>query len=577
MQFLYPNVLLMMLIPSLVLFFLIVTQKSKFEKIFNQDVLNRLAIPNSNLTKKSRNILLFLALIFMVIALARPVTNEKEQNINQEVIPVVVAIDASKSMLAQDVFPSRLKMAKKKVLDLVKSPNQLSLGVIIFGQSSFILSPLTNDFTSLNFLLQNFDYNLNINNGSNIFSALEASNKLLKDYKSKNIILLTDGGNEGEYKKEIEYANENNQNIYIITIATKKPTPIPLKDGYENDKDGNIAMVKLNESIKKLSLNTNGGYTNYTLNDDDINSIISDITKKANKINMQIKKQKTYTELFYYPLYLALILLLIAVSSLPSIKSLVRLSIFILVLQNINLEASLLDFNTIKDATKAYNEKDYKTASNKFKDFISTNEGKYDFANSLYKEKKYKSALDIYKDITTSNEVLEFKKLHNMGNTYVKLNDLENAKKMYEKALKIKEDKETKENLEIVKNAMNNKNNKNNKDNKDNKNKNNNGKNDNKNSNNNKQNNNEDKNRQKDKSNKQNDEKDKKNQGEQNSQKNKNSQDKKEASQANIKEDILSNKEEKKWLDLLKNQRTPILLKKVETKNNSENSSSSPW
>lgn len=185
MQFLYPNVLLMMLIPSLVLFFLIITQKSKFEKVFNQDVLNRLTIPNSNLTKKSRNILLFFALISMVIALARPVTNEKEQSINQEVIPVVVAIDASKSMLAQDVFPSRLKMAKKKVLDLIKAPNQLSVGVIIFGQSSFILSPLTNDFTSLDFLLQNFDYNLNINNGSNIFSALEASNKLLKTINQK--------------------------------------------------------------------------------------------------------------------------------------------------------------------------------------------------------------------------------------------------------------------------------------------------------------------------------------------------------------------------------------------------------
>ncbi|RXJ79479.1 VWA domain-containing protein [Arcobacter sp. F2176] len=556
MQFLYPNVLFLMLIPSLILFFLIITQKSKFEKIFDQDVLNRLAIPNSNLTKKSRNILLFIALIFMVIALARPVTNEKEQNIKQEVIPVVVAIDASKSMLAQDVLPSRLKMAKKKVLDLIKSPNQLSIGVIIFGQSSFILSPLTNDFTSLNFLLQNFDYDLNINNGSNIFSALEASNKLLKNYKSKNIILLTDGGNEGDYKKEIEYANKNNQNIYIITIATNKPTPIPLKDGYENDKDGNIAMVKLNESIKKLSLNTNGGYTNYTLNDDDINSIISDITKKANKINMQIKKQKTYTELFYYPLCLALILLLIAFSSLPNIKSIVKLSIIIFLFQNINLQASLLDFNTIKDATKAYNEQDYETASNKFKDFINTNEGKYDFANSLYKEKKYKSALDTYKDITTSNEELEFKKLHNMGNTYVKLNDLENAKKMYEKALKIKEDKETKENLEIVKNAMKNKDNKDKKENQN------------------------DKNDKNDKNTKQNNEKDKQNKekkGDKSNQENKNKKDKKESNQTKIKEDLLSNKEEKKWLNLLKNQKTPILLKKVETKNNSENSSSSPW
>jgi len=566
MQFLYPNVLFLMLIPSLILFFLIVTQKSKFEKIFNQNVLNKLTISSSKLTKKSRNILLFISLIFMTIALSRPVSNEKEENINQELIPIVIAIDASKSMLAQDVYPSRLKMAKKKILDLIKSSKQLSIGVIIFGESSFILSPLTNDFLSLNFLIENFDYNLNISNGSNIFSALEASNKLLKDYKSKNILLLSDGGNANEYQEEIEYANKNDLNIYSITIATNNPTPIPTKDGYLNDKDGNIAMVKLNENIKKLSLNSGAGYTNYTLNNDDINSIINDISKKTQKISMEVKKQKVYTELFYYPLGFALFVLLIAFSSLPSIKSFTKASVLLIMLCNIDVNASILDFNTIKEATKAYNNKDYVTSSNKFKDFISTNEGKYNFANSLYKEKKYESALKMYKDITTSDDSLEFKKLHNMGNTYVKLNDLNSAKKMYENALKIKDDKQTKENLELVKKALNNKqkkdSKKNDKNNEQDKNK--------------KENKNDSNNKEESKKDKQNNS-NKENNGKDQDSKNDENKNNKEASQSKINEDLLSNKEEKKWLNLLKDKKTPILLKKVETKNNSKNSSSSPW
>ncbi|WP_419765435.1 MAG: VWA domain-containing protein [Arcobacter sp.] len=571
MQFLYPNVLFLMLIPTLILFFLIVTQKSKFEKIFNQKVLNKLTISSSKLTKKSRNILLFISLVFMIIALSRPVSDEKEQNINQELIPIVIAIDASKSMLAQDVYPSRLKMAKKKILDLIKSSKQLSIGIIIFGESSFILSPLTNDFTSLNFLVENFDYNLNISDGSNIFSALEASNKLLKDYKSKNILLLSDGGNANNYQEEIEYANKNNLNIYTITIATNNPTPIPTKDGYVNDKDGNIAMVKLNENIKKLSLNSEAGYTNYTLNNDDINSIINDISKKTQKVNMEVKKQKVYTELFYYPLGFALFILLIAFSSLPSIKSLAKTSVLLIILCNIDVNASILDFNTIKEATKAYNNKEYTTSSNKFKDFISTNEGRYNFANSLYKEKKYESALKMYKDIATSDDELEFKKLHNMGNTYVKLNDLNSAKKMYENALKIKEDKQTKENLELVKKALKNKQNKDSKQKQNDK------------------NNKQDKDTKKDKNdknksdNKEQSKKDKENnsnkENNKKSQNNKNNENKddKKASQRKVNENLLSNKEEKKWLNLLKNQKNPILLKKVETKNNSKNSSSSPW
>ncbi|WP_428026969.1 vWA domain-containing protein [Arcobacter sp.] len=562
MQFLYPNVLFFMLIPILILFFLIITQKSKFEKIFDQNIINKLLISNSNLTKKSRNIILFLSLVFMVIALSRPVTNEKEQNIEQELVPVIFAIDASKSMLAQDVYPNRLTMAKNKILNLIKTPNELSIGVLIFGESSFILSPLTNDFSSLNFLIENFDYNLNINDGSNIFSALEASNKLLKNYKSKNVIFLTDGGNNDSFDEETDYANKNNLNVYTITIANTTPTPIPTKNGYLNDKNGNIVMVKLNENIKSLSLNTKGGYTNYTVNNDDINSIINDISNKTKKTLVELKKQKTYTELFYYPLGFAIFLMLISFSSLPSYKSVLKLSLLLIFFQNINLEASILDFNEIKDATNAYNNKDFKTASNKFKDFINTQEGKYNFANSLYEEKKYQSALDMYKDITTSNENLEFKKLHNMGNTYVKLNDLENAKKMYEKALKIKDDKQTKENLEIVKNALK----KNNQNQNDNKNKNN----DNKKNDTQKQNN----------ENKENDTKERVDNEKQNKQDDLNKKEKseeKEASQSKISDEILSKKEEKKWLDLLENKKIPILLKKVETKNNSKDNSSSPW
>jgi len=568
MQFLYPNVLFLMLIPTFVLFFFIISKKSKFEKIFNQDILNKLLISNSNLTKKSRNILLFLALFFMVIALSRPVSHEKEQNINQELVPLVIAIDTSKSMLAQDVYPNRLTMAKNKILRLIKSPNQLSIGVLIFAKSSFILSPLTNDFTSLKFLIENFDYNLDINDGSNIYSALEASNKLLKDYKSKNILFLTDGGNSDEYKEEIEYANKNNLNVYTITIGTDAPTPIPSKDGYLKNKNGDIAMVKINQKIKELSLKTNGGYTNFTVNSDDINSIVNDISSKTNKINMKLKKQKTYTELFYYPLGLALFILLLAFSSLPTKKSVIKIFILIILINNQNIKASILDFNTIKDATKAYENKDYKTSSNKFKDFINTSEGKYNFANSLYQEKKYQSALNMYKDITTSYEELEFKKLHNMGNSYVKLNDLENAKKMYEKALKIKDDKQTKENLDIVNEALKKRENKDKEENKKD--------NQNQNQQNQKQQNEKDSNKKENEKKQENDKSAKKEQTNKNEKDLKN-KDKKAENASQIKEDILSKKEEKKWLNLLENQKTPVLLKKVETKNSSKNSSSSPW
>ncbi len=113
-----------------------------------------------------------------------------------------------------------------------------------------------------------------------------------------------------------------------------------------------------------------------------------------------------------------------------------------------NLEASIFDFKTIDKANEQYKNKDYKNASKTYKKVLNTPEANYNLANSLYKQEKYKDALEEYAKVTTTKEDFEYKKLHNMGNTYVKLNDLENAKKMYENALKIKNDKQTKENLQ---------------------------------------------------------------------------------------------------------------------------------
>ena len=226
----------------------------------------------------------------------------------------------------------------------------------------------------------------------------------------------------------------------------------------------------------------------------------------------------------------------------------------LLVNLNTNLKASVLNFKTLEEAKEAYENKDFKSSSNKYKEFIDKPEGKYNFANSLYKEKKYKSALNMFKDISTADDKLRFKKLHNMGNTYVKLNDLQNAKKMYEKALKIKYDEETKKNLDMVNEALN----KNQKQN----------------------------NKQNDKSSKNNKQKE----NQENNQKKKNESSKKQESKTKQdkstkqnkpveKENEISNLEEKKWLDSLNKKDTPILMKKFDAKNKEDNSNNklSPW
>jgi len=578
-----------MLIPSLILMYLIITKQNGLSKYFTKETLEKLSVSNQYFSNKARNITLFLSLIFMIIALARPVTNEKMHNSKQELNAIIIALDVSKSMKAVDIYPNRLEFAKRKLLDIIELSKTNALGVILFAKSSFILSPLTQDFVSLKTLVENIDTGMNFDNGTNIYSTLEATNKLLKDYSNKNLIILSDGADSENFDEEIDFANENNINIYTLGLATKLGAAIKLQDGnYLTNKDGKIVNVKLNDKIKELSLKTNGGYMQFTLNNNDISQILNDINKKSTKQQFEEKKFKTYTELFYYPLVIAILLLLIAFSSLPSFsknKTVSSFFLFLLIASNFNyVNASILDFQTIKKAKEAYEKNDYDSAVNDYKEIPPSQQRDYNLANSLYKKGNFKEAIDLYKNIETEDSNLNFQRLHNLGNSYVKNKDLQNAKKSYEEALKIKNDPQTKENLDLVNKALKNKENQENKDNQDKQNnkdeqqkKNQKDKNQkDKNQKNDKQNNDKQKENKADdnKKSQKNKDKEQENKKEQN-QNNKSKENNEKKKEAQIDKSQISDLEEKKWLKQIENQKSTSMLKKMES--SKEDSSSNPW
>ncbi len=573
MQFLYINVIYLMLIPSIVLMILIIKKKNTFDKYFSKEVLEKLSVSSQYFSTKARNITLFIALLLMIIALARPVTNEKVHDTKQQLNAVIIAIDVSKSMMANDIYPNRLEFAKRKLLSLIELSQSNALGVILFAKSSFLLSPVTQDFTSLKILIENLDTGINFDNGTNIYSTLEITNKLLKDYKSKNLILLSDGADKKEFNEEIQFANKHNINIYVIATATKKGSAIKLKDGnYLVDKNGNIVTVGLNENIKSLSMETDGGYINYSLDSNDITQILNEINSKSQKQEFKEKRFKTYTELFYYPLSLGLVFLLIAFSSLPTFKVRNKLKnkktivsiLAVLISFNINqVQASIFDFKTIAEANSAYKAKDYKKAIKNYSSLEQNEQTKYNLANSLYKDGKYKEAIKEYEGIQSDDKDFDFQKLHNLGNSYVKAKNLEKAKATYENALKLKNDKQTKENLDLVNKALEKKkedeekkkkNKKKDKDSKDKK----------KNKN------------QKNKDNKKKDSEKKESSQKKKENKKKDADNKEQKDSKFSKQNEISDLEEEKWLKQLENQKTNSLLKKIKSKKET-NTVENPW
>ncbi|QKJ23973.1 vWA domain-containing protein [Poseidonibacter lekithochrous] len=569
MSFIYTNVLFLMLIPALLLMFLLISKRNNFEQYFSKEALDKLSVSNQYFSKKARNITLFISLIFMIIALARPVTNEKEQRVKQELNTLLVAIDVSKSMLATDLYPNRLDFATKKLLSIIENSKDTAIAVILFAKSSFILSPLTEDFHSLKILVENLDTGANFDNGTNIYSTLEVTNKLLKNSANKNLLLLTDGGDKKDFEKEIDFAKENKINVYTIALASKEGSAIKLQDGnFLTNKNGDIVTLSVNENIKKLALSTNGGYINYSINNSDINAILNDILKTSKKENIQSKKYKTYTELFYYPLAIGIFLLLLAFSSLPKIRfsrnksNSLFLVLFVSLFLTNDTYASIFDFQTIEQANADYKAKEYQNATKEYSKLSSSKEQQYNLANSLYKENKYKEAIEKYKNIKSEDRNLNFNKLHNIGNAYAKSNDLQNAKKSYEEALKIKNDKQTQENLDTVNKALEKKEKK---------------KKDQKGQKKNKEKKQEKKKKEDKKQEKSNDSKENKKNKKENKKKDAEKKEHKEKKKSDqkINKKEMSDKEENRWLKQLEKKKANSLLKKIES--SQEDDSINPW
>jgi Ca-activated chloride channel family protein len=308
---------LWLLILPLALWFLIKDSNRGLGAVFSKDVLKKIEIRKRRLPKKVRDILLLSAMSLVIVALARPQVNNGEIKVKSSFINIVAAIDMSKSMFADDIYPSRFEFAKNKFYNSLKHLKNAKVALIGFSTQTFLISPLTEDFHSLKFLAKNLNLDYLSLKGTDILSTLKAADDLFGKEKKKILLLFTDGGDQNSFDKEIEYAKKHNIAIYIYNIGTKKGGVIKTKNGVLKDKKGDIVIVKRNDAIKELALKSGGAYLNYSLAKDDIKALIKTILDRYKAEDEQTKVIKDAKELFYYPLLLAVALFFISLFSLP--------------------------------------------------------------------------------------------------------------------------------------------------------------------------------------------------------------------------------------------------------------------
>jgi Ca-activated chloride channel family protein len=464
MSFLHPEFLYLMLPALAILFYFLISGEEEHNQYFSKEVLAKLQVHSNTLTMRARNALFFLMLALLIIALAQPVIEDGKVKIKAKSSDIMIALDISDSMLAQDVYPTRLDAAKKKVLDLLKASPQERIGVMAFAKDAYLVSPLSFDHRAVHFLLKQLNTNSITEKGTDFKRLLTSAKGALREDDNRYLLILTDGADKEDFSEEIELAKKEGIRLFILGIGTQKGAPIKLKDGSFIKQNGNIIVTKLNSAIKELALQTGGAYVESVTSSEDIKAMLKEIQAKTEKRELKEEEEVTlYIALFYYPLALAMFLLLIATSSMSKREKLLMPHAFVLLLLGLHVsdaQAGLFDFQVLEKAKASYESGDYNSSSKLYGEYIESHnspQSHYNRANADYKKGDFKAAATGFEQVHSKDKNLEFNALHNLGNSYAKQGDpdsLQKAVESYEKALKLKDEKPTRENLEAVKKAI---------------------------------------------------------------------------------------------------------------------------
>jgi Ca-activated chloride channel family protein len=310
MSFYNENGLYVLLILIILVF--ISGKVKNFTRYFSQEMEDKIIIGNNK--QKLNFVLLLASFIFLILALSRPVIENKPITVPKTNLDIVVAFDISKSMMCDDVYPNRLQFAKNKFDNLIENLKDENVGALGFSSRAFLVAPITNDYASLKYLISNLDTSFVSTKGSSTMEALKSTKQLLKHSKEKALIIFSDGTDSEDFSKEIEYAKEHKIKVFVYAIATHKGGVIKEKGSVLKDENGNIVITRLNDTIKELALATDGAYLEHSTSKYDIAMFVNAINDKFNKeieANIVINDNE---ELFYIPLSIALVLFILAIS-----------------------------------------------------------------------------------------------------------------------------------------------------------------------------------------------------------------------------------------------------------------------
>lgn len=403
-------------------------------------------------------LLAFSLCAFAAADLVKPIGTQK---INRKGIDVMIALDVSNSMLAEDIKPNRLERAKQLVSKIIDNLSDDKVGIIIFAGKAYLQMPLTTDHSAAKMYLASVSTDNVPTQGTVINLALKMSYAAFnaKEKKYRSVILISDGEDHDEdaIKVTKRLAEEG---VMVNTVGIGSPQGAPIMDRetneYKKDESGNIVVTMLNEDgLRKIAEAGNGIYQLFTSSEE----VADNLNKKLGTIGQTTLTGSSfgvYKYYFWYFLIAAFIILLVENFIPEKIKTRLKTGlplVFLLLLTNITF--SQTSKKEIIKGNEAYKNKKYNEAAGAYQKALNRSPENttafYNLGNALYKTNKPEDALKAYDNTVQSanTNAMKQKAYYNGGVVLQSQNKLGECIKAYKNALKLDpNDEEARQNLQ---------------------------------------------------------------------------------------------------------------------------------
>lgn len=432
---------------GLAFYFLLRWKKKTVIQIGDERLVKEMTRYHSAKNFNLKFIIAVIAFASIAVALANPRSKTGTEQVNRNGIDVMIALDVSKSMLAQDVKPSRMERAKQLLSKLIDKLSGDRIGIVIFAGRAYLQMPLTGDHGAAKMYLDTASPDAVSTQGTVIADALNMCYSAFngKEKKYKAVVLISDGEDhdEGAKKAAAEMASEG---IVVNTVGIGSPEGAEIIDETTNqpkkDNNGNIVISKLNEEeLRSIAEKGNGVYQLYTNTDD----VVSTLESRLNTMDRRTVTENSldnYRSYFQWLLGLGLLLLMVEFFLSERRKRIavnVVAVLFIATLPNISFAQS--EKKIIKKGNESYEKKQYDEAINQYKSVTDKDPenttAQFNLGNALFRNKKPDEAVAAYDQA--------------LGNIRDKM---ERSRAFYNKGVVLQNNKKLPECIDAYKNAL---------------------------------------------------------------------------------------------------------------------------